>query len=133
MSKGFYKNGQQKFLEGGIAYLADAIKLEFVDVGSYTVDLENHVYLSDIPLGARLQASPGLASKTSTDGVADAADRLTPAVAGTACGAIVIFKDTGDPATSPLIVYFDTGTNLPFTPDGGPVIVQFDLQGIFEL
>ena len=67
-----------------------------------------------------------LGSKTSTLGVLDAADITFSAVSGSAIGAIILYKDTGSAASSPLILYLDTATGLPITPNGGDIIVQWD-------
>ena len=40
--------------------------------------------------------------------------------------ALVIYKDTGNTATSNLIAYIDTGTGLPFTTNGADVDIVFD-------
>ena len=47
-------------------------------------------------------------------------------VSGPSIEAIVIYKDTGSEATSPLIAYIDTATGLPITPNGGDIIVTWD-------
>ena len=39
---------------------------------------------------------------------------------------IIIYKDTGTEATSPLIAMIDTATGLPITPNGGDIIVTWD-------
>lgn len=68
-----------------------------------------------------------LASKTVTAGVFDAADISFPAVTGTSCNAVVLYKDTGSPATSPLIAYIDTAASgLPVVPNGGAIAVAWD-------
>lgn len=135
MANALYAKGRQKFLEGGIAWLADNIKLVFVDTGAYTVNLATHEFLSDITAGARIATSPNLSGKTSTDGVADATDPVVSAVTGTTVEAAVLYKDTGTASTSPLICFLDTATGLPFTPNGGDVTYQFpsDANKIFKL
>ena len=40
--------------------------------------------------------------------------------------ALVIYKDTGTESTSPLIMYIDTATGLPVTPNGGDITVTWD-------
>ena len=47
-------------------------------------------------------------------------------MSGATINAIVIYKDTGTEATSPLIAYIDTATGLPITPNGGDIIVTWD-------
>ena len=62
-----------------------------------------------------------LTAKATTGGAADAADCTFTAVSGATINAIVICKDTGTEATSPLIAYIDTATGLPITPNGGDI------------
>jgi hypothetical protein len=46
---------------------------------------------------------------------------------------IVIYKDSGADATSWLLVFLDSGTNMPFTPNGGNVTIQWSASGIFAI
>src|SRR5438094_347328 len=78
-------------------------------------------FLSAIASGDRVATSGNLASKTSTAGVFNAANVTFTAVSGAACGALVLYKDTGAAGTSPLIAYIDTATGLPVTPNGGDI------------
>lgn len=135
MPNALYDKGREKFLRGEISWNADSIKAVLVDTGQYTVNLASHEFLSSIPAGARIATSPNLGTKTTTNGVADAADVTFAAVSGANCEALVIYKDTGDPATSPLIAYIDTVTGLPVTPNGGDIQVQWDegANKIFKL
>jgi type IV secretory pathway VirB2 component (pilin) len=84
---------------------------------------------------AIVATSGNLASKTSTNGVADAADITFTAVTGDVSEALVIYKDTGVAATSPLLAFIDTATGLPVTPNGGNINVVFDngTNKIFKL
>ena len=97
-----------------------------VVTGTYTPNLTSHEFLSDISGGARIATSGAFASKTTTGGAADAADVTFTSVTGASIEAIVIYKDTGSDATSPLIAYIDTATGLPITPNGGDIIVTWD-------
>ena len=126
MSNALYVKGRQHFLEGSIAWLSDNIKVVLLDTAIYTRNLSTDEFLSDIAGGARVATSGNLASKTSTGGTADAADVTFTAVTGAQCSQIGGYKDTGVAATSPLIVNYDTATNLPVTPNGGDIAVQWD-------
>lgn len=125
MANALYDNGRESFLRGEISWNSDDIKAILVDTGTYTVDLDAHQFLDDIPGGARVATSANLASKTTTDGVADAADVTFTAVTGATVEAIVLFQDTGVEGTSRLIAYIDTATGLPVTPNGGDITVQW--------
>lgn len=126
MTNALYAKYRQKALEGGVAWLTDNIKAILVDNADYTVNLSTHEFLSDVPSGAREETSGNLASKSSTLGVADAADVTWAAAAGDPCESVVIYKDTGSAATSPLIAYIDTATGLPVILNGGDVTVVWD-------
>jgi ApbE superfamily uncharacterized protein (UPF0280 family) len=85
--------------------------------------------------GNRVATSAALTGKTSTAGVADAADITFTAVTGSAVTQFVIYRHTGTESTSNLIAYFDTATNLPITPNGGDITIQWDsgANKIFKL
>jgi len=124
LANALYDKGRQKFLEGGIAVLTDTIKVALA-TSSYTPNLSTDEFLSD--LGATtVGTAQTLGSKTSTAGVFDAADITYTALSGSAVSYIVIYKDTGSSATSPLIALIDTATGMPFTPSGGNVSVVWD-------
>jgi hypothetical protein len=125
MANALYDLGRQAFLEATIAYLSANIKCMLVTSG-YTVNLATHQYVTDIGGGNIVARSGNFASKTSTAGVADAADITFTAVSGSAAAYIIIYKDTGSDATSPLMAYIDTATNLPVTPNGGDITIQWD-------
>jgi hypothetical protein len=126
MSNAIYDKGREAFLNGGINWTSDTIKVYLVDTGAYTVNLSTHQFASDVATGSKIATSSALTSKTTTAGVADAADITFTAVTGTSCEALIIWKDTGTQSTSPLIAYIDTATGLPVTPNGGDVSVTFD-------
>lgn len=135
MANAMYDKGRQKFLEGGIAWLSDNIKCVLVDTADYAVNLATHEFLSDIAAGGRVATSANFASKTSTAGVADAADIVFSAVTGDPSEALVVYKDTTVATTSPLICYIDTATGLPVTPNGGDITITWDngANKIFKL
>lgn len=138
MASGLYDLGRQAFLDADIDWTADNIKAVLVKTsGGYTVNLATDQFLSAIASGDRVATSGNLSSKTSSNGIADAADITWPAVTGTQVGAIVLYKDTGNAATSPLIAYLDSAaiTGLPLTPSGADITVIWDAGAnkIFKL
>lgn len=135
MANALYGKGREKFLSGGINWLSDNIKLVLVDTDSYTVSIDVHEFLSSIPSGARIATSANLTNKSATLGVADADDTVFLAVTGNTSEAIVIYKDTGNVSTSPLIAYIDTVNGLPVIPNGGNISITFDngANKIFKL
>jgi len=126
MANALYDKGREKFLTGAVSWSSDNIKCVLVDAADYTVNLSTHEFLSDVASGGRVATSANLASKTTTAGVADAADVTFSAVTGDQSEALVIYKDTGSAATSPLIAYIDTATGLPVTPNGADITVTWD-------
>ncbi len=134
MPNALYNSIRKRFLEAEINWLADDIKAVLVDTGNYILE-ESHEFLSDIPANARVVTSTNLTNKTTDLGAADADDVTFPNVSGSSAEAIVLYKDTGDEATSPLIAYIDTATGLPITPNGGDITITWDngINKIFRL
>lgn len=133
MSNALYDYGREGFLAGDIDWDGDDIKVLLVDTGTYTVDLATDQHHDDV--SGIVATSGNLASKTVTDGVADAADVTFSSVSGSSVEAIVIYQDSGVSSTSRLIAYIDTGTGLPVTPNGGDITVQWSdgANKIFKL
>jgi hypothetical protein len=131
-----YDKGRQKFLEGSIAWLTDTIKVQFIHSASYpAMDLASDEFLSDVPSGARVGSPQTLGSKTSTAGVADGEDCTFPAFTGSSVDAVLIYKEGAGEGSSPLIAWIDSGTGLPFTPNGGDVVIVWSsgVSKIFKL
>lgn len=135
MSNRLYDAARQLFLEGGINWLSADIRCILIDTNDYSVNTATHDFLDDVPGAARVAVSSSFGSKTSTAGVADAADVTFTAVTGDPSEALIIYKHTGTDSTSPLIAYIDTATGLPVTPNGGDITVQWDngTNKIFKL
>ena len=100
---------------GSIRWLDDTIIAVLVDEADYTPDQASHEFLSDIPVAARVAISAALTGKTLNGGVFDADDTVFSNAAGDTSEAVALVKDTGDPATSPLIIYAD---GITVTPNG---------------
>lgn len=135
MANALYDKGREGFLDGSIDWDTDDIRVILIDTDEYTVDLANHDNLDDIPNDARVAVSTALASKTATNGVADAADKTFPTVTGAESEALVLYKHTGTEGTSRLIAYIDTATGLPVIPNGGDITIAWDngANKIFKL
>lgn len=133
MANRLYDLGRESFLKGEISWSGDNIKACLVDSASYTPDTAANQFLSD--LSGVVATSGNLASKTTTDGVADAADVTFSSVTGNQSEFIVVYQDTGEASTSRLIALVDTATGLPVTPNGGDIVVQWDSAAnkIFKL
>ena len=126
MANALFDKARQRFLEGQFNWNTDTIKAVLVDTGTYSPNLSAHEFLSDVSTGARIAVSGAFTGKTTAGGAADANDITFTSVTGASIEAIVLYKDTGTDATSPLIAYIDTATGLPITPNGGDIIVTWD-------
>ena len=135
MANFMYDRGRQGFLAGEIDWDADTIKLVLIDEADDTPSASGDNALSDRAAPSRVAISSAFASKTTTAGVADAADVTLSTVTGDPSESIDIYKDSGTESTSYMIVNVNTATGLPVTPNGGDIIVQFDNSSnkIFKL
>jgi hypothetical protein len=138
MSNKIYPKYKQALLGAGVNLVAGVVKAQLVDTSAYTYS-DAHQFLSDIPAAARYGNPATLANKTVVNGLFDADDALFTQVPVGANGttdkeeAIVLYLDTGTPATSQLIYFIDTAAGLPVTPNGGNVVIAWDAAGIFNL
>jgi hypothetical protein len=135
MANALYNKGREGFLDGSIDWDTNNIKIVLIDEADDTIDLAVDDNLDDRAAAARVATSGNLASKTVTDGVADAADVTFSAVTGDPSESIDGYKDTGTENTSRLIFNIDTATGLPVTPNGGDITVAWDsgANKIFKL
>lgn len=106
--------------------VADNIKILFYS----SAFSGSHEFVSDLTGGSIIARSGNLAGKTVTSGFFDANDLTITAVSGSAFTHVILYKDTGSDATSPLIAVFDVST---FTPNGGDVNVVFNASGLFSI
>lgn len=122
MPNTFYPKGAQKILGAQINFSTDSISAVLVPSG-YTYSTA-HEFLSEA--GALVGAPVSLANKDITGGVFDADDLDFGALAsGSVVKALAIYKDTGAPATSPLLCYLDVVTGFPFATNGGGVSIPW--------
>ena len=77
------------------------------------MSLSSHEFWPISQNGARVATSDNLTTKSTTSGIADADNVTFTAVTGDPSETIVIYKDTTNASTSPLIAYIDTATGLP--------------------
>lgn len=133
MANALYPKWKQALLEFTANNDLDGqtVKVALVTAG-YTYSGVNQYYSS---VSASVVGTPQtLGNKTFTDGVFDADDVTFLAVSGSQVVSLVIYIDTGNPATSPLVAFIDSGvTNLPVTPNGGDISITWNSTGIFSL
>lgn len=136
MANAVYGRGRQAFGNAEIDWTDDTIHAILVDTALYTVAIDTHEFLSDVPSGARVGSAVALSSKTNTLGVMDAADlSFTGLSSAPTIEALVIYKSTGTESTSRLIAYIDTATGLPVSAGAPQVDVAWDngANRIFKL
>lgn len=131
MANALFPLAREGFLAGEIDF--DTAVFKVLLVRGYTYDATDK-FVSDMA-GITIAATSGaLASKTVTQGTADAADITFTAVAANASNHVLVVIQasavTGgaDVATSAqrVVAYFDTGTLLPVVPNGGDITVAWD-------
>lgn len=113
---------------------ADTIKAALIDHGTDTPNVTTDDFYNDISaglVGALSSAFTGKTIGTVAAGVFDADNVTFTAVSGNSVESVNVLKDTGTASTSDLIAYFDTGTGLPVTPNGGDITVTWNASGIF--
>lgn len=138
MSNALYGPGREGFLDGTIRWDGTAVlKVAAVRLtaGGSAVFTASQKFVSDLVATHTISGTPQtLASQTKTDGVADAADITYTALASNVNGHVLVIyqasavtggADVANTAQR-LIAFIDTGTNIPFTPNGGDVTVAWD-------
>lgn len=130
-----YSKGRESFLKGEISWSSDNIRLALINTLEYTVDIDNHQYLSDVNSQAIIATSNNFIDKTTSNGVADAADILFSGLTGAICQAAIIYQHTGTSSTSRLIAYIDAANGLPVTPNGSDITITWanNYNKIFKL
>ena len=135
MASALYDFGREGFLAGDIDWDGDNIKLVLIDEADDTIDLANDQDLADRAAPSRVATSSNFTTKTVVAGVADADNVTLSAVSGDQSESLDIYQDSGVEATSRLIANIDDATNLPVTPNGGDITIQFSdgANKIFKL
>jgi|SRR5271170_3900872 len=128
MANRFYPLGLQAFAEGQVDFLTDTIKLALV-AQPYSFDSTDQ-FVADLQAGSPavsqiVTRSGALTTPSAANGVLSADPATFTAVTGVPVFYLVLYKDTGSDATSPLLIFYDTGTNIPLTPNGGDVVASF--------
>ena len=134
MANALYPLWKQEVIKGTAnTSLTGTLKVALVDTGTYTYSASHQFYSSVSGVAGTPET---LGTKTYVNGVLDAADVTFTAVSNGAVTveALILYIDTGSPATSPLVAYMDTGiTNMPAVPNGGDITVTWNASGIFAL
>ena len=133
MANALYPKWKQALLEftAGNDLDGQTVKVALVTAG-YSYSSADQYYSS---VSASVVGTPQtLGNKTFTNGIFDADDVTFTAVTGSQVVALVIYIDSGNAATSPVVAFLDTGiTNLPVVPNGGDITITWNSTGIFSL
>lgn len=125
MSNDLYRKGAQRILSGSINLAGDDI-VALLMKNTYVASMSADEFVAQIN-AHQLGAAVSLAGKTVLDGAFDAADPTFAAIAaGDTALAVVLAKNTGDPATSPLVAFIDVLTGFPFATNGGDIVIQWN-------
>jgi len=127
-----YSLGKQNLLDKKFDLNTDDMRVVLTDHTGHTPNTSTEDTLDDISAGT-VATSTTLGSPTITNGTFDAADRLISGVTGATVESLTIYLHTGTPTTSFLLVYIDTGTNIPFSPNTGDVTIAWHASGIFSI
>lgn len=133
MANALFDPGREGFLDGTIDFDTDTI--EALLVRGYTFSAA-HKFETSLTAAGTIVARFSLASKTATNGIANAAVGLWSLVtAGAAIPNVVLLSNKGSAATNRLILYIDTATGLPVTPNGNDINMIWDTGSnkIFKL
>lgn len=137
MANAIYDLWRQEIMKGTANALlnsadgATGVYAALVDIGAYTFSQAHQFYSS---LTGIVGTDQEITAKTQALGVFDGNDVTYIAVTGPTVEAVVLYRrNAGANTTWPLIAYIDSGvTNLPFTPNGGNALIQWNASGIFK-
>lgn len=93
---------------------------------NYYPQSDSDQFLSAVPLASRIAPPIALTNKATNQGAYSADPVTFPAVTGSSTEALVLYLDTGNEATSPLVGYFDTVAGLPAQPSGSDIQIVWD-------
>lgn len=132
-----YLKGLEQIFLGNVALESDTIKLKYMKT-TYTPAPTTENFLSDVSANEATGApTETLASVDVRIDAAnsrieiDAAD-VTETGITTTTNKFIIYKDTGNAATSPLIACVDI-TEGTLSPIGGTLAITFNAEGIFSI
>lgn len=113
----------------------DTIKVLLVE--GYTYDAADK-YVSHVASGEIVARSGALSGKGVTNGTATATNVVVASVAtGHTLNGVILYKDTGNDATSTLIAHIDKQsdgtTNISLATNGTDVTVAWHASGIFDI
>lgn len=109
----------------------DASLLDQTDSGDVTASIEDY----DEVDAATVVATADVAHSSTTGGVVTLTGAVTfTSVTGDAADFLTVWKNSGTPATSPLVITWDSAsTGLPVTPNGGDITATWGSNQLVTL
>jgi hypothetical protein len=133
MANALFTPAREGLLDGTVDVVNGVIKVALVRGYTYSA---SHKFVSDVTgAGGTIAATSGaIANKTETAGAFDGDDVTFSAVASNASAhGLLVFQSsaaTGGADVSAsaqrVLLWLDTGTNLPISPNGGDIVVAWD-------
>lgn len=141
MADAFYDNYRNLLVGNGTHTLPDLdtddIRCGLRDEDTTALNLSTQIDEADVDTAHVAQSAAGVTATAGAGGPStgsfDFADHTLSGVSGASVESIDIYYHTGTNTTSPLICNLDSWTNLPFTPNGGDVILQPNASGVFVI
>ncbi len=137
MASLLYLKGIEQFMTGDIASESDTLKAAFM-APAYTANAGTHQFYSDVSgnvaAGSTDQTLTNVSINIDTGNsrVEFDCDNLSVSNETTTTDSIIIYKDTGNAATSPLIAYLEF-TEGSVSPVDGTLAVTFNVEGLFSI
>lgn len=136
MANQLYTLGKVKLWTGGINLESADVKVVFLDGDDYTPNIDEDEFYSDVSAAAvgtptSLQGKEVTADAQNSRAIFSADNVVLESVTGYPAEYILLFADTGNAATSPLIALIDTAQWLTTTPNGNGITISWDASGIF--
>ena len=128
MANEWYREGVKRAAEAGWAWSTNSFKL-LITTSAYTPNTAagGDAFVSNIPGASIIARSAALSGKTNSGGTLDFATATFSLVpSGHTIVYCVLYLDTGNDATSILLVKYDTGNALPLDTNGQDVNFQTD-------
>jgi hypothetical protein len=131
---------KELLMEGSFDLVNDTIKVMLL-TDTHTTDIDAHEYIDDVSAnevsgtgyvagGATLANKTVTKDNTDDEGVFDA-DDVTWSTSTITARYAVVYKDTGTPATSPILNIIDFGSNQVST--AGDFTIQWGTEGILNI
>lgn len=131
MANMLYTKAKEKLMQGQLNLLTDDIRVAIVS-NTYIQSMTTDEFLSSVE--AHILGAPmALTTRSITGGSFDGDNlNFTGIASGATTEGVVIYKHTGNSATSPLIFYADTVTGFPMLTSGGAIEVRWD-DGAYKI